>query len=142
MSSLGNILEGAVLLAAGAVLCYLLLWWKERSLKKAKALETETLQEKARREADNIVRDAKLAANEEALKLREQIEQSFAARRTERAELERRLSERERLLNTQLERIVEAEKTLSSQKAVLAQHMDELQKQARELVERSEERRV
>src|SRR3989442_2918370 len=118
MSPLGNIFQGALLVAAGAALCYLLLWWKERSLKKAKSLETQTLIEKARAEAEMIVRDARLAANEEALKLREQIEQSFAAWRGERAELERRLSDRERLLNTQLERIVEAEKTLSSQKAV------------------------
>jgi ribonuclease Y len=133
MSSLGNILEGAVLLAAGAVLCYLLLWWKERSLKKADTLETETLQDKARRDAENIVRDARLAANEEALKLREQIEQSFTARRTERAELERRLSEREGLINSQLERMVEAEKALKEQKAALTERKAALQKQEHEL---------
>jgi len=54
MSSLGNILEGAILLAAGAVLCYLLLWWKERSLKKAKALETETSLEKTLYAVDEL----------------------------------------------------------------------------------------
>src|SRR5437868_8770312 len=133
MSSLGNILEGAVLLAAGAVLCYFLLWWKERSLKKARILETETLQEKARREAENIIRDARLAANEEALKLREQIEQSFTARRLERAELERRLSEREGLINSQLERMVEAEKALKEQKAGLTARKEAVQKQEHEL---------
>src|SRR5690242_6451361 len=101
MSSVGDIVQGAGLMAAGAVLCYLLLWWKERSLKKARALETQALLEKASNEAELIVRDARLAANEEALKLRAQIEQSFAARRAERADLERRLSDREGLINTQ-----------------------------------------
>jgi ribonuclease Y len=132
MSSLGNILEGAILLAAGAVLCYLLLWWKERSLKKARTMQTETSLEKARFEAENIVRDARLAANEEGLKLRQEIEKSFAARRAERAELERRLSEREGLINSQLERMVETEKSLKDQKAALAQRAEKLQQQERE----------
>ena len=82
--------------------------------------------EKAQRDAESIVRDARLAANEEALKLREQTEQSFAARRQKRAELERRLSERETLINAQLEKIVQAEKNLQEQK-------DGLQKQAESL---------
>src|SRR5439155_9880118 len=135
MSSLGNILGGAALLAAGAVLCYLLLWWKERSLKRANTLETQSLLEKARNETENIVREARLTANEEALKVREHIEQSFTARRMERAELERRLSDREGLINSQLERLVESEKTFTEQKSALAQRMEALQNQERELAE-------
>src|SRR4249920_833525 len=112
MSSFGYILEGAVLVAAGAALCYLLLWWRDRNFKKVKTLEIEAAVEKARSEAEMIIRDARLAANEEATKLREQVEQSFTARRGERAELERRLSEREALINSQLARVVEAESSL------------------------------
>src|SRR5205823_5277275 len=93
------------------------------------------LQEQARREADNIIRDARLTANEEALKLREQIEQSFASRRTERAELERRLSEREVLINSQLERMVEAEKALKEQKVGLKERTEALQQQEREVAD-------
>jgi ribonuclease Y len=135
MSSLANILSGALLLAAGAASCYLLLWWKERNLKKAKTLEAEALLAKARSEADMIARDARLAANEEALKLRQQVEASFAARRVERAELERRLSEREGLINSQLERIVEAERTLKDQKESLRKRTETLQERERELAE-------
>jgi ribonuclease Y len=135
MSSLGYILEGAVLMAAGAALCYLLLWWRDRNFKKVKTLEIEAALEKARNEAEMISRDARLAANEEAIKLRDQIEQSFAARRAERAELERRLSERETLINSQLARVVEAESSLKEQKATLRAQREEVAARERELAE-------
>ncbi len=51
--------------------------------------------------------------------MREESEQSFVSRRAERAELERRLSEREALIDSQLQRMVEAEKTLNEQKLAL-----------------------
>jgi ribonucrease Y len=141
-----NILGNAVLVAAGAGLCYLLLWWRDRNLRRVKALEAEAMLTQARTEAQMLVRDAQLAANAEALKLRQDIENSFSARRVERAELERRLGERESLINSQLERIVEAEKNLDEQKRALrkrVQDADEREQklagkesQARELLEK------
>ena len=122
-----NIFEHAALVVVGAVLCYLLLWWKDRNLKRLKAMEAEALLTKARTEADMLIRDTRLAANEEALKLRNEVEQSFVARRVERAELERRLGERESLINSQLERIVEAEKNLDEQKRTVRGRLQELQ---------------
>src|SRR3954468_13185277 len=104
MILLANIVEGAAFFAVGAVLSFAVLWWRERTLKKARALETETLLDRARSEAELLKRDARATANEEALKLRQEVEQSFATRRTERAESERRLAEREALINSQLER--------------------------------------
>src|SRR5213594_1372245 len=135
MNQLANILEGAGLLAAGAALCFLILWWKERNLKKASALEAEAVLSKARNEAELILRDARLSANEEAKKLREQLEQSFAARRAERAELERRLSEREGLINSQLQRIVEGEKNLQEQKAAVRERATAVESQQRQLAD-------
>lgn len=127
-----NMLEGAGLLLGGALGCFLLLWWKDRNLKKARTLETEALLAKAKSEAEMIVRDARLAANEESLVLREKIEQSFAARRLERAELEKRLSEREALINSQLARIVDAEKSLEEQKDSWRKRSEALEKQERD----------
>jgi len=142
MSSWLNILKGAVLFAAGAVLCYLLMWWKDRNLRKASLVEADALLAKARGEADLLLRDARLAANEESRKLREEVERSFAARRAERAELEQRLSERERLINSQLERIVEGEKALNEQKAALRQRSEAFEKKERELGELERQTRV
>ncbi len=135
MSSFDNILEGALLLVAGGLLCYFLMWWKEQSLKAAKTLEGEAILNKARNEADLVLRDARLAANEEAKKLREQVEESFAARRLERTELEKRLGEREALINSQLTRMVEAEGTITEHKAALRQRAEALDSRERELAE-------
>jgi ribonuclease Y len=131
MSSLANIFAGALLLAAGAALWHLLLWRKDRNLKRMRTLEGEALLSKARNEAEITLRDGRLAAAEEARKLRSEVEQSFGARRAERAELERRLGEREALINSQLERIVEAERTLSEQKAALRQRVEAVEARER-----------
>jgi ribonuclease Y len=133
MISWVNIVAGAILLAAGAILSYLGLWLKGRGLRKARDLEAEAILTKARSDAEIITRDARLAANEEAQKLREETEKSFAARRAERAELERRLSERESLINSQLERIVEAEKNLTEQKAAFRQRTENVERVERSL---------
>jgi ribonuclease Y len=135
MSQAVNILEGGALAAAGGALCFLLLWWRERSLKEAKRLQAETLLAKARSEAEVLLRDARLTASQEALNLREQIEQSFVARRAERAELERRLGEREVLINSQLQRIVEAEQALSEQKAALRKREEAAEERDQALAE-------
>jgi ribonuclease Y len=135
MMSLANILEGAVLFAAGALICFALLWWRERNLQKAKSLEIQALLDKARTEAEIIQRDARAAANQEALKLRDQIEQSFTERRVERAESERRLAERETLINSQLQQMMEAEKALKEQKQTLETQVTSVDAEKRQLAE-------
>ena len=147
MSSLAYILREAGLVIAGAVACYLLLWWKNRSLREALARENEAIREKARLEAENLLQEARLAASAEALKMRTELEESFTARRAERAESERRLAERENLINSQLQRLVENESALKERKEQLARRGDVLDgmeqdvenrlRQAREILEQS-----
>src|SRR6185437_12906445 len=74
-------------------------------------------------------------ANQEALKLREQIEQSFAERRAERAESERRLAEREGLINSQFQQMMESEKALKEQKQTLETQMAAVESARREIAE-------
>ncbi len=130
-----TIVEGAGFAAGGAVLCFLFLWLINLQSGKAKAAAVQNQLDKARNEAEAVVRDARLAANEEALKIREQTEQSFAARRQERLEQEQRLAERERLINAQLEKLVHSEKSLQEQcvalerdSAAVKEHEKELEK--------------
>jgi ribonuclease Y len=120
-----KILELTGTLVMGAVACYLLLWWRDRSLKRVRTLEAEAFLSKAHSEAEAILRDARILAGQESTQLRQQIEESFAARRLERAELEKRLGERELLINSQLQRIVEAEKGLVMQKEEVKQTQKE-----------------
>lgn len=146
MILLANIYESAAMFVVGAVICFLLLWWRERNLQKAKSLEHQAILDKARSEAEIIKRDASAAASQEALKLREQIEESFAARRAERAESEKRLGERETLINSQLQQMMEAEKALNERKAALETHtaavestkleVEDLKNRAREELQR------
>lgn len=133
MSQWVNILEHGTLVTVGAVLCYFLIWWKSRSLSRLQALDAASRLARSKDEAEAIVRNARLTANEEALKIRQETEESFASRRTERAELERRLGEREALINSQLERVVAAEKSLDEQKQVLRTRLEELEFRERAL---------
>jgi ribonuclease Y len=147
MSSWAYILREAGLVLAGAVTCYLLLWWKHRTVKETRLREAETILEKAQSEAEGLLRDARLAASADALKLREDTEASFVARRVERAESERRLADREALINSQLQRLVENEAAFKQQKDQLARRGDVLDameqdienrlRKARELLEHS-----
>src|SRR5438128_8195958 len=116
MSFLDNsYISSAVWATAGAVLGYWLVRWKERALRAAQALKEQAILEGARRQAENITREARLQANEEGLKLREETEQSFSARRLAVTEAEKRLIERESLINHQLESMVQEEKSLREQ---------------------------
>jgi len=136
-----SFVQSAGIFIAGAVVCYLFLWWRQKSAKNAEASQAQSILDTARRDAEALVRDARLAANEEAFKLREQTEQSFAARRQDRAELERRLSEREALINTQLEGVVQVERGLREQKDALKKKSEILESQQQELDELTRQRR-
>lgn len=127
--------------AAGAIVCLALVWWQRITVRKAEAGQAQTLLDNARRDAEAVVRDARLAANEETLKTREQMEQTIAARRQERIELERRLAERETLINSQLEGVLQAEKSLREQKDALKKKSDILESQQQELDQLSKLRR-
>lgn len=121
-----TILGHGALMAAGATVAWLLIWWKGTRDRKNHRRQAEDLLAAARSEAETIIKEARLTANEQALKIVECTEQSFSARRAERAELERRLSERESLINSQLERIVQAEKSFDEQKERLKEAEREL----------------
>lgn len=135
MILLANIFAGALWFAAGVAVCFILLLWRESNLKKARHLETQSFLDKARSEAELIKRDATAAASQEALKLREHIEQSFAERRAERAESERRLAEREALINSQLQQVMDAEKTLKDEKQSLEKQIAGVETARRDVAE-------
>jgi ribonuclease Y len=141
MSSLVNMLENAGLLFLGGVLFYFLLRWRDRNPGKSQVSQAQSVVEKARREAETLLREARLAANEAAFKLHEQAEQTLAAREGERLELERRLSEREALVNSQLERIVESEKKLDQEREALSKKLEALQGREHALVELMDQER-
>jgi ribonuclease Y len=137
MSSWLNFIEPIGLMLGGAALLGLFEFWRKREASRAQSLEAQSLLDQARQEAEIILRDARLAASEEALKLHEKTEEAVAARRAERLELEKRLAERETLINQQLERIVQGEKTVQREKEDLQRRQCALKQQEDQLADLS-----
>lgn len=98
--------------------------------------------ERSRRDAESILRDARLTANEEALKTRTETEQSLAARVKEHAVIEQRLITREELVNRQLENLVRDEKVLRADKEQVAAKLVEIEKLQAEAAELAKQRRA
>src|SRR5436190_13362249 len=124
---------GAFVFFAGALLGGLFFRWKQRKLHASRVAEENALQEKARREAEATLREARLAANEEALKLREQTEKSLTTRRRELSDMEQRLAERESLINRQLEGLVQRESDMRNRQETLEQKEAALEAERGEL---------
>ncbi len=109
---------GAVFAVGVGVGCFL--WhWKQTILREAFLLREKDLIDNAKREAETLVREARVVANEEAAKLRLQTEQSFAERRRQFDETQERLMQRESLVNRQLQGLVDQEKSLREQQQEL-----------------------
>jgi ribonuclease Y len=131
-----QIITGAVIFLIGIVAGFWVRRWRERSLRVGLEQEANAILEKSRREAESILKDARLAANEEALKTRTETEQLMAVRRKEHAVIEKRLMTREELVNGQLENLVLEEKVLRADKEQLsakAAAIEKLQAEAAEL---------
>src|SRR5207253_6644189 len=126
--------DGTLLLLAGVLLGYWFYHWKQSRLHSVRAAEGKSLLESAHREVEAIMREARLAANEEALKLREQTEKSFGTRRRELSDFEQRLAERESLINRQLEGLVQREKDLRDKQQDLEEKKCTVESERNELV--------
>ena len=90
-----GILLGAVFGTVGALI--LRFYLDKRSLESARARATEILQG-ARKEAENVLKAGELAAKDEALRKREQVEAELGKKRQELRQVERKLNREEEAL--------------------------------------------
>src|SRR5688500_6880854 len=136
MSILDNslFLAGSALIV-GAIIGYWLVRWKERNVRAALAIKEQSILDAAAREAETLAREARLKANEEMAKLKQETEQSFSARQCHILEAERRLVERETLINRQLEHFVGEEKALRAQQTEWQKKSEALDAQRFELAD-------
>ncbi len=127
------LLGGTALVAAGSVL--LVVRHRRESVRLHREIEEKaaSLLGNARREADNLTREARLLANEETLKLRDQTEQLHARRRLELEDFEKRVTERERLVNQHLERFASEETHLRRRSDELLLRHEKIEQQLTEL---------
>ncbi len=136
-----NWVLGGVGLGIGLLAGFLARRWQDRARRHASSLQAQTQIENARREADALLREARLAANEEGLRCRAQAEQSLDRQRQELEEAKRRLAEREALVNRQLEGLVERERNLRDQHQELQKQRAELEGGQREVAALIRQRR-
>jgi len=125
---------GATLLAAASVLVVAHHRRVGTRLRQEADQRAAQLLSDARRQADDLIRESRLLANEEVLKLREQTEQYMSRRRLEIDETEKRVSDRERLVNHQLERLVGDEERLRQRADHLQEQRSELERQIAEQI--------
>lgn len=130
------------LFVSGAAAGYWLVRWKERNLYEAARLEIESLKESAARDSESILREARLKASEEGLRIRQEIEQSCESRTTKLDEAEKRLVDREALINRQLENLVIEERSLLQQKEDYQRKTEQLDAQRDELRLLDQQRRL
>ncbi|MEN9574175.1 MAG: hypothetical protein RL514_2030 [Verrucomicrobiota bacterium] len=88
---------------------------RRREISELRAAEVET----GKREAESLLREARVVANEESIKLRSQAELAYVTRQQEVAAAEQRLAQRETLITTQLEGFLQREKHIQSQQVAL-----------------------
>ncbi|MGI8966246.1 MAG: ribonuclease Y [Limisphaerales bacterium] len=129
-----SFITGAAMLVVGIGVGYWLRRWKERNSKAALLIKGQNLLENAQRDAESLLRDARLKANEEALQLRNETEKVFLERRL-------RLREREGLLNRQLEALMEEEKKIQAKEADYKNQIKSLEISQSELTTLLQERR-
>lgn len=142
MNLLANIGAEHALAAIVGVAAGILLWhWKGKKNRAAAEAELARLREAGQREAESIRREARLAANEELLKAREELEKNFTGRRRELDATERRLAEREGLINRQLEGLCETERKTKAQEEALRQRAAAIEEQKAEVDRLAAERR-
>jgi ribonucrease Y len=141
-----NVFENALFLSGsalivGGIIGYWLVRWKERNVRAALAIKEQAILDAAGREAENLAREARLKATEEVAKLKQETEKSFSARQCQITDAERRLVERETLINKQLEHLLVEEKALRAQQDEWQKRAEALDAQRSELAELMKERR-
>lgn len=134
-------LEGAGVLVVGVFLGYQIVRWKERQFRATLKQKESNVLDAARKEGESILREARLAANEEALRIRHETENSFAARREELCLAEKRLNQRESLINAQLESLGHQEKSVLEQQKALQKDRVALENERLELARLTDQRK-
>ena len=124
------IVVGVVALLAGAIV-----WAFSRAKTRAEAETAGGLPGTARREAETVLREARLAAQDELFKARETFEKETKERRQELTEFEKRVLAREAVLDRKTESSERKAEELARKDAQVAEREKELRKLQTELDE-------
>ncbi len=124
------------------VMIVALIWIRKdqkRQIRRALQSTESSLKEHSRREAEVLTRSARMLTREENERLRVEIENAIGAESEEIRQREKRLEERESLLDRQLQSLLENEKQLNQKQTTLRRLESELaekQESAEQLIEK------
>lgn len=141
MFSTTDIWIGAAGFALGIGLAFGLARWRQRGWRARQHSEAEQLKARLHTEAEQKALAAREAAREEAARQHRESEQVLATQRIQLVENERRLVEREGLLNAQLERLLRTEADLENRQSALSARQGETARRAEELASLIQQRR-
>ncbi len=119
----------------------LYLRFKKRQAQTARETEARDIVERARREAESLLREARLSADENTMRLREETEKSFAERRSELANQQKGLTDREATISHQFDGLVREEQKLRDQSLEWQKKFEELERQRGEVATLLQQRR-
>jgi len=116
---------------------------QKRQIRRALQSTETSLKEHSRREAEVLTRSARMLTREETDRLRVEIENAIGAESDEIRQREKRLEERESLLDQQLQSLLENEKQLQQKQTTVHQletDLSDKRKTAERLIEECKER--
>ena len=131
-----QIVTAAVCTVVGGGLAYAFSLSRERAIRAEFATKERDLQENLRRDTEAAQLSAKVAAQEQIIRDRTELERSLAGQRAAIADDERRLADRESVINRQLDRFAQQEQDLRQRAELLESARTGLE------AERSELRRL
>lgn len=108
------------------------------TLKKTAQSEADEILENARNKADNIKREAKLAAKDKAIEYRQEVEAENKERQKELRATENRINQREESLDKRSDTLDKREEKLNQQSAVLDERENEIDETLNDLTSQLE----
>ena len=128
------------LIAVACIFCFigiaagmLLNNWIQKMQKDSANKTADKIRQDAQREAEHILRDARVSAKGETLKMREDCEQEIKERRREQTNIEKRLAQREELLDRRADSMDAKAKNLEKQEKEIETLRERLSNREQEL---------
>ena len=136
----GGLVSYWALIAVACIFCVtgvaagiILNTWIQKMQKGAASKAADKIRQDAQREAEHILRDARVSAKGETLKMREDCEQEIKERRREQAGNEKRLAQREELLDRRADSMDAKAKNLEKQEKEIETLRERLSNREQEL---------
>ena len=123
----------AIFCGVGLALGIIISNWIQRLQKNAANRDADKIRHDAEKEAEHIIRDARVSAKDETIRMRESCEAELKERRKEQTNTERRLAQREEVLDRRADSVENKLKVLETKEREIQSLRDRLNNREQEL---------